>query len=277
MVNEKKTINEAKLFATGSYSTNTRESDFPWKNHGRPLVCENDSDAEVPARSHDYKIPTDRQDNEHVSARVKSTHALCESLRLIMEIPEMCDVTFLVGPREIPVHGVRAILGTEASTLTLTRASQISSKQFQIMFSSIFRVLYQLIIKHLNLRETGLKYTIQPSLRHYGDRLIIPVRKYDAEVFRMLIQFVHSGTATITDSTVFGLLCGADQFELKDLEQACWEYMDRRIECDCGDVCRLQGPTKNHRKAHEIFNTIYCTIERQNPVSASSSSRNLYA
>lgn len=49
--------------------------------------------------------------NEHVSARIKSTHALCESLRLIMEIPEMCDLTFLVGPLEIPVHGVRAILG----------------------------------------------------------------------------------------------------------------------------------------------------------------------
>ncbi|XP_045167806.2 serine-enriched protein-like [Mercenaria mercenaria] len=165
-----------------------------------------DSEAEVPARSHDYKIPTGRQDNEHVSARVKSTHALCESLRLIMEIPEMCDVTFLVGPREIPVHGVRAILGTRS------------------------KVLYQLIIKHLNIRETGLKYAKPSPLRHYGDRLTIPVRKYDAEVFRMLMQFVHSGTATISDSTVFGLLCGADQFELKDLEQACWEYMDRRIE-----------------------------------------------
>lgn len=57
--------------------------------------------------SRDSRAPA----KEHVSARIKSTHALCESLRLIMEIPEMCDVTFLVGPLEIPVYGIRAILG----------------------------------------------------------------------------------------------------------------------------------------------------------------------
>lgn len=44
----------------------------------------------------------------------QSTHALCEHLKLILAMPEMCDVTFLVGPREIPVHGVRAIMGTRS-------------------------------------------------------------------------------------------------------------------------------------------------------------------
>jgi len=36
---------------------------------------------------------------------------LCEKFKLIIDMPEMCDVTFLVGPEEVPVHGVRAILG----------------------------------------------------------------------------------------------------------------------------------------------------------------------
>jgi hypothetical protein len=44
----------------------------------------------------------------------QSTHALCEHLKLIISMPQMCDVTFLVGPRDEPVHGVRAILGTRS-------------------------------------------------------------------------------------------------------------------------------------------------------------------
>lgn len=44
----------------------------------------------------------------------QSTHALSEHLKMILSMPELCDVTFLVGPREIPVYGVRAILGTSS-------------------------------------------------------------------------------------------------------------------------------------------------------------------
>ena len=37
-----------------------------------------------------------------------------------------------------------------------------------------------------------------------SERLLIPVQKYDAEVFRMLIQFVHTGTAYVTQQSVAG-------------------------------------------------------------------------
>lgn len=50
----------------------------------------------------------------NVSARVKSTNLLCENLKLIIDMPELCDVTFVVGPEEAHVHGVRAILGTRS-------------------------------------------------------------------------------------------------------------------------------------------------------------------
>ncbi|WAQ94472.1 hypothetical protein MAR_006943, partial [Mya arenaria] len=114
-------------------------------------------------------------------ARVSSMKTLCESLKLILNMPEMCDVTFLVGTDNTPVHGVRSILATRST------------------YSS------------------------------FGVRLTIPVHKYDAEVFRMLIQFIHCGAATITDLTVTGLLCGACQFELGDLEVACWRYLRARL------------------------------------------------
>ena len=42
------------------------------------------------------------------------------------------------------------------------------------------------------------------------ERLVIPIQKYDAEVFRMLIQFVHTGTAYITQQNVAGKLNNND-------------------------------------------------------------------
>ena len=42
--------------------------------------------------------------------KVRSMNALSEDLKMILTLPEMCDVTFLVGPQEVPVYGVRAIL-----------------------------------------------------------------------------------------------------------------------------------------------------------------------
>ncbi|KAH3782780.1 hypothetical protein DPMN_160700 [Dreissena polymorpha] len=47
---------------------------------------------------------------QQVRARVSCTSTLCESLAMISSMPEMCDVIFKVGPEEVPVYGVRAIL-----------------------------------------------------------------------------------------------------------------------------------------------------------------------
>lgn len=59
--------------------------------------------------SHNNFLPADEE-----VMNFSSTHALSEHLKLILAMPEMCDVTFVVGPREVPVHGVRAIMGTRS-------------------------------------------------------------------------------------------------------------------------------------------------------------------
>ena len=38
----------------------------------------------------------------------------------------------------------------------------------------------------------------------FADRLVIHVRKYDAVVFRNLVQFIHCGTINVTEETVAG-------------------------------------------------------------------------
>ncbi|WAQ94463.1 hypothetical protein MAR_006934 [Mya arenaria] len=137
---------------------------------------------------------------QQVRARVSSTKTLCESLKLILDMPEMCDVKFLVGADNTPVHV----------------------------------------------------------------RLTIPVHKYDAEVFRMLMQFIHCGTATITDQTVTGLLCGACQFELGDLEVACCRYLRARLSSGHEESI-LDGSRKykQHRKYAFIMEQIYKLLNQR--------------
>jgi hypothetical protein len=81
-----------------------------------------DAESVTSWKSHDSLLGTEQErSNNHLPANDKaemmsfhSTHALSEHLKLILAMPEMCDVTFLVGPREVPVHGVRAIMGTRS-------------------------------------------------------------------------------------------------------------------------------------------------------------------
>lgn len=44
----------------------------------------------------------------------QNTSALCEDLRSIIKIPQMCDVMFLVSKDKVPVYGLKALLATRS-------------------------------------------------------------------------------------------------------------------------------------------------------------------
>ncbi|XP_060565768.1 serine-enriched protein-like [Ruditapes philippinarum] len=180
-----------------------------------------------------------------------STHALSEHLKLILAMPEMCDVTFIVGPREVLVHGVRAIMGTRS------------------------RIMYQLILKHMSMeaadQEKNLKKNKKSKKnatvgigRSLSQRLIIPVKKYDSEVFRMLVQFIHCGSVNITEETVAGLYCAASQFELRDLCNACLDFVERCIKVGRAEKLLFSTRCYSQHKATKIlFDKIYSVLDRR--------------
>ncbi|KAL3831594.1 hypothetical protein ACJMK2_023331 [Sinanodonta woodiana] len=148
--------------------------------------------------------------DESEMTNFKSLHALGHSMSYITDVPDLCDVKFLVGDDEVPVYGVKAVLGTRS------------------------RYFYSLILKHMKNAEenrTSKRLPLRKSKKCYrkSNHLEIPIRSYDIDVFRRLIQFVHSGTVNITMKTVVGVLCGAVQFGFKDLETACQEMVQRGI------------------------------------------------
>ncbi|XP_045167802.2 serine-enriched protein-like [Mercenaria mercenaria] len=184
----------------------------------------------------------------------QSTHALSEHLKLILAMPEMCDVTFIVGPREVPVHGVRAIMGTRS------------------------RVMYQLILKHMSMsaadedrnakkNKKSKKNTCNRSVgigRSLSQRLVIPVKKYDSEVFRMLVQFIHCGSVTITEETVAGLFCAAAHFELSDLSKACLDFVERCLDAGRAEKLLISARCYSHHNATKtLFVKIYSVLDKR--------------
>ncbi|XP_046552256.1 serine-enriched protein-like [Haliotis rubra] len=136
----------------------------------------------------------------------KSTAGLQDSLAFILSMPELCDVTFLVGKDRVPVHGVKAILATRS------------------------RSLYQLILHHQ--KQSELSKTTKNIFKKQkpspcSNTLVIHVPDYEVETFRRFITFVHSGKVKVDVNHVVGLLCVSEEFRVPDLRTACKDFIDR--------------------------------------------------
>ncbi|XP_071101813.1 serine-enriched protein-like [Haliotis cracherodii] len=136
---------------------------------------------------------------------------LSESLQYITSMPELCDVTFLVGNRHLPIHGVKAILATRS------------------------RVFYQMILHHQRKvtesvkPKSRLRMRAKSSTVNMHSKLQIPIPDYDHVVFSSLLNFLHSGRVRVQLGTVIGLFCAAIEFGLKDLQKACWDFLKRCV------------------------------------------------
>ncbi|XP_067687032.1 serine-enriched protein-like [Haliotis asinina] len=152
---------------------------------------------------------------------------LSECLQYITGMEDLCDVTFLVGNRQLPVHGVKAILATRS------------------------RVFYQMILQHQRKVTESEKPKSRLRMRakssvNLNSKLQIPVPDYDHEVFSNLVNFLHSGRVRVQLGTVTGLFCAAIEFGLKDLQKACWDFLKR---CGGEDQKRaLMTSTQNYLK-----------------------------
>ncbi|XP_046582249.1 serine-enriched protein-like [Haliotis rubra] len=120
-------------------------------------------------------------------------------------MPEMCDVTFLVGRRHVPIYGVKAILATRS------------------------RCLYQLILHHQRKAEaeSSNKKSKKGNRSPLPQKLMIDVQDYSVEDFRKFITFVHSGKVKIDINNVIGLLCASVEYGFPDLQTACTKFIQR--------------------------------------------------
>ncbi|XP_071153050.1 serine-enriched protein-like [Mytilus edulis] len=173
-----------------------------------------DTESSTPSQNshHAEQVPVNR-DPVKIKKKMcyRNTQALTEHLKTISSIPELCDVTFEVGTEKVKVHGVKAILGTRSRVLY----NLILKKQKEAEFQS-----------NVDKKDKKKKKAVK------SNKVTIIVKKYEPEDFRKIIQFIHSGSVDINCSCLAGLLCGASQFGLDDLERACWNFVRNLIESE---------------------------------------------
>ncbi|KAK3100453.1 hypothetical protein FSP39_020276, partial [Pinctada imbricata] len=162
--------------------------------------------------------------------RYSSTDTLVNNLQIILSMPELCDVVFLVGEKQVPVYGVKAVLSTRS------------------------KVFNKLILKAQQEQQMMSQKSKKKSPKKH---VVIKVRKYQVEDFRKIINFIHCGKVEVSKRSVAGLFIGATQFALSDLRTACTDYLSRKMKSGSApDLVNSATFYKEHSSYDRFVSTV---------------------
>ncbi|XP_030767315.1 uncharacterized protein LOC115891057 isoform X1 [Sitophilus oryzae] len=87
--------------------------------------------------------------------------------------------------------------------------------------------------------------------------------EFDSDTFRILLDYLHTGSCPLTCSTIPGLICAAEHYDLPDLLQACFHHAKQflRINVVCCMLCSLENYYWRYTSASELVNMILAFIE----------------
>ncbi|XP_037916826.1 uncharacterized protein LOC119655154 isoform X4 [Hermetia illucens] len=87
--------------------------------------------------------------------------------------------------------------------------------------------------------------------------------EFDPETFRVLLDYLHTGTCPLTCVTIPGLLCAAEHYDLPELLQACFHHCKQflRVEVVCPMLISLENYYWRYTSASELVNMILTFVE----------------
>lgn len=87
--------------------------------------------------------------------------------------------------------------------------------------------------------------------------------EFDADTFRLLLDYLHTGSCTLTCVSIPGLICAAEHYDLPELLQACFHHAKQflRIEVVCSMLISLENYYWRYTSASELVNTILAFTE----------------
>ncbi|KAJ3631360.1 hypothetical protein MTP99_012489 [Tenebrio molitor] len=87
--------------------------------------------------------------------------------------------------------------------------------------------------------------------------------EFDPDTFRILLDYLHTGSCPLTCSTIPGLICAAEHYDLPELLQACFHHAKQflRIEVVCCMLCSLENYYWRYTSASELVNMILAFVE----------------
>ncbi|XP_033116040.1 serine-enriched protein-like isoform X2 [Anneissia japonica] len=155
------------------------------------------------------------------SSRFENKSGVSDDLSYFQEMPELCDVIFIVGDEKETICGIRAILAARSRVfhkMLYTHCRSDSPKK-------------RTVIRKLRKSNSGEDF---PEINN--PRTVV-IKEFDPDVFHQLIEYVHTGCVTLQAETVIGLMNAADHYGLDELRRACIGFMHCCINVDT--VCMI--------------------------------------
>ncbi|XP_017880957.1 trichohyalin isoform X2 [Ceratina calcarata] len=162
---------------------------------------------------------------------------LAEDMKFLASMPELCDVTFLVGNTKEPICAVKAVLAARSRVFQkLFDQAPSPQRKKEPMKENKFRTFLKRSSEPLlNLQNVAQ----QPNQHH---TLIID--EFEPDVFRQLIEYIHTGCVTLQPRTLLGLMNAADLYGLEQLRKACTGFVQCCITVDT--VCALLASAERY-------------------------------
>nr|XP_029736097.1 uncharacterized protein LOC109413887 [Aedes albopictus] len=87
--------------------------------------------------------------------------------------------------------------------------------------------------------------------------------EFDPETFRVLLDYLHTGSCPLTCISIPGLICAAEHYDLPELLQACFHHAKQflRIDAVCPMLTALENYYWRYTSASELVNMILAFVE----------------
>ncbi|XP_070489930.1 serine-enriched protein isoform X4 [Chironomus tepperi] len=182
-----------------------------------------------------YPIGTDSLSQDESESIFENKTGLAEDLKFLASMPELCDITFLVGETREPVCAVKAILAARSRIFyKLLYQQQASPQRKNPQPPPVRENKLRLFLKRsseplLNLQNESQKrtlisqQTLMPTIFEPGCQThqTLIIEEFEPDVFRQMIEYVHTGNVTLQPRTLLGVMNAADYYGLEELKRAC--------------------------------------------------------
>ncbi|XP_046833660.1 uncharacterized protein LOC124430726 isoform X2 [Vespa crabro] len=122
-------------------------------------------------------------------------------------------------------------------------------------------------------KDKAAEYLAVPRLSVYADAQKVDraklaqtefdVIEFDPETFRILLDYLHTGSCPLTCSNIPGLICAAEHYDLPELLQACFHHAKQylRIEIVCVMLCALENYYWRYTSANDLIDMILAFVK----------------
>ncbi|XP_060654076.1 LOW QUALITY PROTEIN: serine-enriched protein [Drosophila nasuta] len=178
---------------------------------------------------------------------------LAEDMKFLASMPELCDVTFLVGDTREPVCAVKAVLASRSRVFAkmLYAAPSPQRKRETTTKENKLRLFLKrsseplLNLQNAAQQRTGFTQQLAPIPEPSGQQhQTLIIEEFEPDVFRQLIEYIHTGCVTLQPRTLLGVMNAADYYGLEELRRACAGFVQCCINVDT--VCALLASAERY-------------------------------